>query len=77
MNVANKIAKDVKGQMKTTGLNQDYIGCVRLAALGLPRCVAVFFPQDERGELSAHVRPGKKKTHTTGVDPGKLNKRTH
>ena len=47
-------------------------GCFRLAYLGRPRCVAVFFSQDERVQIITHVRPRKKKTPHTGVDPGKL-----
>ena len=42
------------------------IGCVRLAPLGQPRCVAVFVFQDERVQIITHVRPGKKPRHTPG-----------
>ena len=52
-----------------------YNGCVRFASLGRPRCVAVFFFQDERGFLSAHVRPGKKLATHRGR-PGELIERT-
>ena len=41
-----------------------------------PVC-GVFFFQDERVQIITHVRPEKKKMPHTGVDPGKLNERTH
>ena len=41
-----------------------------------PSC-GVFLFQDERVQIITHVRPGKKKTPHTWVDPGKLNERTH
>ena len=37
----------------------------------------VFFFQEERVQIITHVHPRKKKTSHTGVDPGKLNERTH
>ena len=41
-----------------------------------PVC-GIFFSQDECVQIITHVHPGKKKTPHTGVDPGKLNERTH
>ena len=38
--------------------SEKVIVCVRLASLGRPRCVAVFF-QDERVQIITHVRPPK------------------
>ena len=40
-----------------------------------PVCGGFFF-QDERGYYLHTFVLGKKKRHTTGVDPGKLNERT-
>ena len=48
--------------------NTPLLGCVRLASLGRPRCVAIFFP----GRTWVII----KKTPHTWVDPGELNERT-
>ena len=57
----------------TTDIIFIIYGCVRLASLGRPRCVAVFFPG--RTWVITHVRPGEKKNTHTGVYPGKLIER--
>ena len=50
-------------------------GCVRLAPLGLPRCVVGFFPRTNVGNY-LHKSVLEKKPPHTGVDPGELNERT-
>ena len=52
------------------------IGSIRLASLGQPRCVAVFFSRTNVGNY-LHTFVLEKNTPHTGVDPGKLNERTH
>ena len=52
------------------------LGCVRLASLGRPRCVTVFFPGRTCADNYPRS-PWKKKPPHTGIDPGKLNERTH
>ena len=51
-------------------------GCVRLAFLGQPRCVAVFSSRTNVGNYLYTFVLGEKPSHT-GVDPGKLIERTH
>ena len=50
-------------------------GCVRLAPLGLPRCVVGFFPRRTWVIICTHSSWIKKTPHV-GVDPGKLYERT-
>ena len=53
------------------------IGCVRLVSLGDPGVWRFFLPGRTCADnIITHVRPGEKTPHT-GVDPGKLNERTH
>ena len=56
-------------------LYKCYIGCVRLASLGRPRCVTFSFSQDERVQIITHVRPGKKNATHRGRP--REAKRTH
>ena len=51
-------------------------GCVRLASLGRPRCLAVFSSRTNVGNYLYTFVLGEKPSHT-GVDPGKLIERTH
>ena len=53
-------------------------GCVLLASLGRPRyvCGGFIFPGRTCADYYPRLSWGKKPPHT-GVDPGKLNERTH